>query len=112
MPEPLNWGTATTQTGGASTKLKVKVDGAESLVTDEVRMLSSNAGPPPFGQMVGFLSTDANGDGNDTCVLAPDAYLVGVQLWRDSDGGCDLMLPFLPPGCVDPRIVTAFVVEP
>jgi len=112
-PDPLTKGEASTNIGGPQAKLKVKIEGAAPLVTYDVRMLTESMGPP-FGMVVGTLSTDLNGDGSGTYIMPQDTYLTGVQLWRDSDGGCAI-LPFPappPPGCTDPRIVTGFVVGP
>jgi len=64
----------------------------------------------PFGTVVGFLPTDANGDGTGTFpLILGETYLSGAQLWRDSDSTTTCLGPFC--SATDPRIVTAFTVQ-
>lgn len=108
VPEPLLDGSAVVS---ATNILKVKVDGAFPNATYEVVMISSAGGP--FG-VVGFLSTDANGDGSVSIPLPVSTYGSGVILLRDSDnsGPCAFPpIPSCPTGSgADPRIFTGFTV--
>lgn len=108
-PEPLTGGSAVVSATGI---LKVKVDGAFPNATYEVVMISQGGGQ---FDVVGFLSTDANGDGQVGIPLLSDTYASGVILMRDSDGlgGCVFPpdFPSCPTGSgADPRIFTGFVI--
>lgn len=107
--EPLIDGIASVSATGI---LKVKVNGASPSTTYEVVMISSAGG---VFDVVGFLSTDAFGDGVVNIPLPLDTYASGVILMRDSDfgGGCAFppAFPSCPTGSgADPRIFTGFVI--
>jgi len=107
-PEPLTDGSAVVS---ATNILKVKVDGAFPNDTYEVVMISSVGGQ---FDVVGLLSTDANGDGSVNIPLPLSTYASGVILLRDSDnsGACAFPpIPSCPTGSGrDPRIFTGFTV--
>ena len=107
-PEPLTDGIAVVSPTGI---LKVNVDGAFPNVTYEVVMISQGGGQ---FDVVGFLSTGANGDGNVNIPLPSDTYASGVILMRntDGDGPCSPpAFPSCPTGSgADPRIFTGFII--
>lgn len=111
-PEPLIDGSVVVSATGV---LKVKVNGAFPNTTYEVVMISSAGGQ---FDLVGFLSTDVNGDGDVGIPLPADTYASGVILMRDTDGSGPAPTP---PGCIfpncsptgsgtDPRIFSGFVI--
>lgn len=107
-PEPLTGGSAVVSATGI---LKVKVDGAFPNATYEVVMISQGGGQ---FDVVGFLSTGANGDGAVGIALPSDTYASGVILMRNTDGDGPCFPPAFP-SCptgsgADPRIFSGFVI--